>query len=228
MRIKFCSLSKCVFLLLLLSSVSGCDIESLINLDDDDFYYDDEKSSTRELGDNTLVSESDDDSETEKSKQSEQDSYEDKVDRMKEITPYDVVERMDTAGSYDLIGGYEPISKTAVQRAMVKWANGNTNVVLRDYKSHTVEIRKTLGDTGLQEMRIKFIQNPSGASLNRRVTDILNEIADAETIETCGVNAKPLIIYNKPSFEVKQPTSFYKPEIVRSQYIREYAYRCLY
>ena len=58
--------------------------------------------------------------------------------------------------------------------------------------------------------------------------EILNEIADAETIGTCGLNAKPLIIYNKPSFEAYQPTSFYRPEVRRSSYIREYAYRCLY
>ena len=91
-----------------------------------------------------------------------------------------------------------------------------------------MEIRKSFGESGLQEMRIKFIQNISAGALNRRVADVLNEIADAETIESCGINAKPLIIYNKPSFEVKQPTSFYKPEVVHSQYIREYAYRCLY
>ena len=222
------SFNKFLLTVFLVPIVSGCDIESILNMDDSDFYYDDEKCIDEGCNESDRREKEESIDKENTSEDSGKDSYEDKIDRIKEVTSYDVIERMDSAGSYDLIGGYEPVSEAAIQRSILKWADGNTNVFLRDYKAHTVEIRKTLGNTGLQEMRIKFVQNPSGAPLNRRISDVLNEIADAETIETCGVNAKPLIIYNKPSFEVKQATSFYKPEIVRSQYIREYAYRCLY
>jgi hypothetical protein len=158
----------------------------------------------------------------------ETDEYEEKLSSIREITPRGIMDRMDSAGSYDLIGGYEPISETEIKNAITKWADGNATTNLRNYKGHTIEIKKTSAGKELKEMRIKFMMNEAGRPLNKRISEILNEISDAETVATCGMNAKPLIIYNKPSFEIKQATTFYEPEVIRSQYIREYAYRCLY
>lgn len=155
-------------------------------------------------------------------------SYDEKMEGMGQFTPRGIVERMDATGNYDLVGDFRPISEAEVRRSLAKWADGVCQIVKKDYKGHTVEIRKALNGSELKEMRLRFIPHPNGRPFNKRVVEILNEIADAETIRTCGLNAKPLIIYNKPSFEAYQPTSFYRPEVRRSSYIREYAYRCLY
>ncbi len=199
-----------LFTIVLAGFVTGCETTNMMDFSEtgyDDSYYED---------DGYYASDYD------------QEEYEEKLSGIREITPRGVMDRMDGAGNYDLIGGYEPISETEVKQSINKWMEGNASVSLRDYKGHNIEIRKINNGSELKEMRVKFMTNSNGRPLNKRIAEILNEVTDAETVATCGMSAKPLIIYNKPSFEVRQSTTFYEPEVIRSQYIREYAYRCLY
>lgn len=146
-----------------------------------------------------------------------------------DITPREVLERMDTVGNYDIIGRYEPVSKAEVQMVAQKWYSGNVDNFLRNYKGHTIRIEKLRNNNELKEIRLKFVyNNDDAAAPNKRIVDILNEVADQIVLSTCGVDSKPLIIYNKSSFDLSKPTQFYDYEVKRESAVREYAFRCLF
>ena len=79
------SFNKFLLTVFLVPIVSGCDIESILNMDDSDFYYDDEKCIDEGCNESDRREKEESSDKENTSEDSGKDSYEDKIDRIKEV-----------------------------------------------------------------------------------------------------------------------------------------------
>lgn len=111
-----------------------------------------------------------------------------------------------------------------------KWETSRKDTHWQQYKGTMVRIEVLLGATDTRDMRLKIIQNASGADQTGNNASILSAVSDYEMKHVCGRNAKSYtLIYDKPSFDVLRPTPYFDYLTTDDgTTMREYGFRCVY
>ena len=128
------------------------------------------------------------------------------------------------------IDSYEPRTMKEREAAAARWNTARKETRWQEYKGTMVRIEILLGDTSVREMRLRLIQNADGADIDADSRTVLGHVADYEMKRVCGRNAESIVVvYDKPSFEVMRPTSFFEYRIEAvGESMREYGFRCVY
>lgn len=139
-------------------------------------------------------------------------------------------EYMTPRNDFALIDSYQP--KTMAEREEVAnhWNTARKETRWQEYKGTMVRVEILLGDTDVREMRLRLMPNASGADVDADYRTILGKVADYEMKRVCGRNAESIMmVYDRPSFEVMRPSSFYDYRIeAEGNTLREYGFRCVY
>ena len=93
-----------------------------------------------------------------------------------------------------------------------------------------VRVEILLGDTEVREMRLRYMQSADGKDVDADMRTVLARVADYEMKRVCGRNTESIvIIYDRPSFEVMRPTTFFDYRVESEGVaMREYGFRCVY
>ena len=128
------------------------------------------------------------------------------------------------------IDSYKPRTMKEREEAAARWNTSRKETRWQEYKGTMVRIEILLGDSNVREMRLRLIQNADGADIDADSRTVLAQVADFEMKKVCGRNAESIVIvYDKPSFEVMRPTSFFDYRIeAEGETMREYGFRCVY
>ena len=100
----------------------------------------------------------------------------------------------------------------------------------QEYKGTMIRVQILLGNTDLNEMRLKLVKNPDGMDIDTDIKGVLARVADYEMKRVCGRNVESIVmIYDRPSFDVMRPTPFFDYRIESDGTVmREYGFRCVY
>ena len=137
---------------------------------------------------------------------------------------------MTEKNEYAQIDSYEPRTMKEREEAAARWNTARKETRWQEYKGTMVRIEILLGDTSVREMRLRLIQNADGADIDADSRTVLGHVADYEMKRVCGRNAESIVIvYDRPSFEVMRPTSFFEYRVeAEGESMREYGFRCVY
>jgi len=128
------------------------------------------------------------------------------------------------------IDSYQPRTMKEREAAAARWNTARKETRWQEYKGTMVRIEILLGDSSVREMRLRLMQNADGADIDADSRTVLAHVADFEMKKVCGRNAESIVIvYDKPSFEVMRPTSFFDYRVeAEGETMREYGFRCVY
>ena len=128
------------------------------------------------------------------------------------------------------IDSYQPRTMKEREAAAARWNTARKETRWQEYKGTMVRVEILLGDSNVREMRLRLIQNADGADIDADSRTVLAHVADFEMKKVCGRNAESIVIvYDKPSFEVMRPTSFFDYRVeAEGETMREYGFRCVY
>lgn len=131
---------------------------------------------------------------------------------------------------YSEIDSYKPKTMAEREKASNRWNTARKETRWQEYKGTMVRIEILLGDTDVREMRLRLMQNADGMDVDADSRTIIARVADYEMKRVCGRNAESIVIvYDKPSFEVMRPTSFFDYRVEsEGATMREYGFRCVY
>ena len=129
-----------------------------------------------------------------------------------------------------LIDSYQPRTMAEREEVANHWNTARKETRWQEYKGTMVRVEILLGDTDVREMRLRLMPNASGADVDGDYRMILGKVADYEMKRVCGRNAESIMmVYDRPSFEVMRPSSFYDYRIeAEGSTLREYGFRCVY
>ena len=139
-------------------------------------------------------------------------------------------EIMTEKNEYAEIDSYEPRTMAEREASASRWNTARKETRWQEYKGTMVRIEILLGNSDIREMRLRLIQNADGADVDADLRTILGRVADYEMKKVCGRNAESVVIvYDRPSFEVMRPTSFFEYRVeAEGESMREYGFRCVY
>ena len=128
------------------------------------------------------------------------------------------------------IDSYKPRTMKEREAAAARWNTARKETRWQEYKGTMVRIEILLGDSNVREMRLRLMQNAEGADIDADSRTVLGYVADFEMKKVCGRNAESIVIvYDRPSFEVMRPTSFFDYRVeAEGETMREYGFRCVY
>ena len=128
------------------------------------------------------------------------------------------------------IDSYQPLSMKEREEVANHWNTARKETRWQEYKGTMVRVEILLGDTDMREMRLRLIQNASGADIDADNRTVLAKVADYEMKHVCGRNAESIVvIYDRPSSEVMRPTTFFDYRVeAEGVTMREYGFRCVY
>ena len=128
------------------------------------------------------------------------------------------------------IDSYQPRTMKEREEAASRWNTARKETRWQEYKGTMVRIEILLGDSSTREMRLRLMQNADGADIDADARTVLARVADFEMKKVCGRNAESIVVvYDKPSFEVMRPTSFFDYRVEsEGESMREYGFRCVY
>ncbi len=128
------------------------------------------------------------------------------------------------------IDSYQPRTMKEREEVASRWNTSRKETRWQEYKGTMVRIEILLGDSSTREMRLRLMQNADGADVDADARTVLARVADFEMKKVCGRNAESIVVvYDKPSFEVMRPTSFFDYRIeAEGESMREYGFRCVY
>ena len=131
---------------------------------------------------------------------------------------------------YAEIDSYQPRTMAEREAAANRWNTARKETRWQEYKGSMVRVEILLGDTEVREMRLRLIQNADGMDVDTDMRNVLARVADYEMKRVCGRNAESIVIvYDKPSFEVMRPTTFFDYRVeAEGVTMREYGFRCVY
>lgn len=131
---------------------------------------------------------------------------------------------------YSQIDSYQPRTMAERTESSNRWNTARKDTRWQEYKGAMVRVEVLLGDTEVREMRLRLMQSAEGKDIDADARTILARVADYEMKKVCGRNAESIVIvYDKPSFEVMRPTSFYDYRVeAEGVTMREYGFRCVY
>ena len=131
---------------------------------------------------------------------------------------------------FSKIDSYKPRTMKERVDAAERWNTARKETRWQEYKGTMVRIEILLGDSDVREMRLRLMQNADGADIDADARTVLARVADYEMKKVCGRNAESIVIvYDKPSFEVMRPTSFFDYRVEsEGETMREYGFRCVY
>jgi len=131
---------------------------------------------------------------------------------------------------YAEIDSYQPKTMSERREASNRWDTARKETRWQEYKGAMVRVEILLGDTEIREMRLRYMQNADGKDVDADMRTVLARVADYEMKRVCGRNAESIvIIYDRPSFEVMRPTTFYDYRVEsEGAAMREYGFRCVY
>ena len=137
---------------------------------------------------------------------------------------------MTPQNEYALIDSYKPKTMAEREELSNRWETSRKETRWQDYKGTMVRVEILLGDTDIREMRLRLMQNATGADIDADSRTVLGKVADFEMKRVCGRNAESIVmIYDRPSAQVMRPTSFYDYRIqAEGSTVREYGFRCVY
>ena len=89
---------------------------------------------------------------------------------------------------------------------------------------------KTIEEMEARKAELLTAIDADGADIDADARTVLARVADYEMKKVCGRNAESIVIvYDKPSFEVMRPTSFFDYRVEsEGETMREYGFRCVY
>ena len=139
-------------------------------------------------------------------------------------------EYMTPSNDFALIDSYQPRTMAEREEIANHWNSARKETRWQEYKGTMVRVEILLGDTDVREMRLRLMPNASGADVDADYRTILGKVADYEMKRVCGRNAESIMmVYDRPSFEVMRPSSFYDYRIeAEGSTLREYGFRCVY
>lgn len=128
------------------------------------------------------------------------------------------------------IDSYQPRTMKEMSESASRWNTARKETRWQEYKGTMVRIEILLGDSSVREMRLRLMQNADGADIDADARTVLARVADFEMKKVCGRNAESIVIvYDKPSFEVMRPTTFFDYRVEsEGETMREYGFRCVY
>ena len=131
---------------------------------------------------------------------------------------------------YAKIDSYQPRTMAEREVAANRWNTARKETRWQEYKGTMVRTEILLGDTEIREMRLRLMQNADGKDVDADARTVLARVADYEMKKVCGRNAESIVIvYDRPSFEVMRPTSFFDYRVESEGVtMREYGFRCVY
>ena len=131
---------------------------------------------------------------------------------------------------YSQIDSYQPRTMKEMSESASRWNTARKETRWQEYKGTMVRTEILLGDSNVREMRLRLMQNADGADIDADARTVLAHVADYEMKKVCGRNAESIVIvYDKPSFEVMRPTSFFDYRVEsEGETMREYGFRCVY
>ena len=139
-------------------------------------------------------------------------------------------EFMQSDNPYAEIDSYK--TKTSVEKELNnnRWHSSRMETRWQEYKGTMVRVQILLGNTDLNEMRLKHVKNTNGTDIDTDIKGVLSRVADYEMKRVCGRNVESIVmIYDRPSFDVMRPTPFFDYRIESDGTImREYGFRCVY
>ena len=135
-----------------------------------------------------------------------------------------------TENEFAQIDSYQPRTMKERETAANRWNTARKETRWQEYKGTMVRVEILLGDSSVREMRLRLMQNADGADIDADARTVLGHVADYEMKKVCGRNAESIVIvYDKPSFEVMRPTSFFDYRVeAEGETMREYGFRCVY
>lgn len=139
-------------------------------------------------------------------------------------------EYMSEKNPFAEIDSYTPRTMAEREEASNRWDTARKETRWQEYKGTMVRVEILLGDTDIRQMRLRLMQNASGTDIDADSKTILARVAGYEMERVCGRNAESIVkIYDRPSFEVMRPTSFYEYRVeAEGVTMREYGFRCVY
>ncbi len=128
------------------------------------------------------------------------------------------------------IDSYRPRTMAEREQSSNRWDTARKETRWQEYKGTMVRVEILLGDTDVRKMRLRLMQNASGADIDADARTVLARVADYEMKRVCGRNAESIVVvYDEPSVEVMRPTSFFDYRVeAEGATIREYGFRCVY
>ncbi len=131
---------------------------------------------------------------------------------------------------YAEIDSYQPKTMTERTESSNRWNTARKETRWQEYKGAMVRVEILLGDTEIREMRLRYMQSADGKDVDADMRTVLARVADYEMKRVCGRNAESIaIIYDRPSFEVMRPTTFFDYRVEsEGAAMREYGFRCVY
>ena len=131
---------------------------------------------------------------------------------------------------FSQIDSYKPRTMKEREEADARWNTSRKETRWQEYKGTMVRIEVLLGNSSVREMRLRLMQNADGADVDADAKTVLSRVADFEMKKICGRNAESIVVvYDKPSFEVMRPTSFFEYRVeAEGDTMREYGFRCVY
>lgn len=128
------------------------------------------------------------------------------------------------------IDSYKPRTMKEREESSNRWNTARKETRWQEYKGTMVRVEILLGDSNVREMRLRLMQNATGMDIDADSQTILSRVADYEMKKVCGRNAETIVIvYDRPSFEVMRPTSFFDYRVeAEGDTMREYGFRCVY
>ena len=141
-----------------------------------------------------------------------------------------VGEYMTTENEFAEIDSYKPRTMREREESSNRWNTARKETRWQEYKGTMVRVEILLGDSNVREMRLRLMQNASGTDIDADSRTVLAYVADYEMKRVCGRNAETIVIvYDRPSFEVMRPTSFFDYRVEsEGETMREYGFRCVY
>lgn len=131
---------------------------------------------------------------------------------------------------YSQIDSYQPKTMAERTESSNRWNTARKETRWQEYKGAMVRVEVLLGDTDVREMRLRYMQSADGKDVDADMRTVLARVADYEMKRVCGRNAESIvIIYDRPSFEVMRPTTFFDYRVEsEGAAMREYGFRCVY
>ena len=131
---------------------------------------------------------------------------------------------------FSQIDSYEPRTMKEREEAASRWNTARKETRWQEYKGTMVRVEILLGNSSTREMRLRLMQNADGSDIDADARTVLSRVADFEMKKVCGRNAESIVIvYDKPSFDVMRPTSFFDYRVeAEGETMREYGFRCVY
>ncbi len=131
---------------------------------------------------------------------------------------------------YAEIDSYKPKNSIEKELNNNRWHSSRMETRWQEYKGTMIRVQILLGNTDLNEMRLKLVKNPDGMDIDTDIKGVLARVADYEMKRVCGRNVESIVmIYDRPSFDVMRPTPFFDYRIESDGTVmREYGFRCVY